>query len=79
MNPVHIDCQDYADELKEMLQCGVKYEMSGEILKTAEYEFTFSPEFLATTEVYKQFYNPLIYGKNTMLGIVALEISPEFL
>jgi DNA polymerase, archaea type len=74
---VHIDCQDYAEELQELLQFGVKYSCENGTLLTKDYTFTFAPEFSYLYETYSQFCNPLIYGKNTMLGIVAVEVVDE--
>lgn len=76
---VRIDCQDYADELKEMLQCGVKYSCDSNTLYTKDYTFTFAPQFQSLYDHFAQFCNPLIYGKNTMLGVVAVEVVDETL
>lgn len=74
MTSVLIDNQDYADELKDLLQCGVKYHCDNGTLFTKDYTFTFAPNFTSLYEHYSQYCNPLIYGKNTMLGIVAVEV-----
>jgi DNA polymerase I len=74
---VHVDCSDYAEELQEMLQCGVKFVVENDTLRTQDYTFTFAPEFAHILDTYKQFHNPLIYGKNTMLGIVAIEVTDD--
>lgn len=71
---VHIDNQDYADELIDELKCGVKFNCENGTLETAKYTFTFSEEHKTLYDTYSQFCNPLIYGKNTMLGVVAVEV-----
>lgn len=76
---VHIDNSDYAEELTDLLKSGVKYNCESGTLFTKDYTFTFSPEFSATYEFYAQYCNPLIYGKNTMLGIVSVEVVDETL
>lgn len=75
MEKVHIDNKDYADDFTDYISNAVKYEIQGDLLSTKEYQFTFSPEYAPLLETYKPFQNPLIYGKNTMLGIVAIELS----
>jgi DNA polymerase elongation subunit (family B) len=74
---VHIDCQDYAEELQDELKAGTKYNCADGVLSTKDYTFTFSDEFKSLYDKYSQFCNPLIYGKNTMLGIVAVELSED--
>lgn len=71
---VYIDNQDYADELVDELKAGTKFHCENGVLTTVNYTFTFSDEFKHLYENYAQFCNPLIYGKNTMLGIVAVEV-----
>lgn len=77
MTLVHIDNQDYADELIDELKCGTKYNCEESQLFTKDYTFSFSPEYKHLYDSYSQFCNPLIYGKNTMLGIVAVEVKNE--
>lgn len=76
-NKVHIDNSDYANELREMLFSGNKYCVENSVVASGEYEFSFSPGFSGLLNELKQFNNPLIYGKNTMLGIVSVEFNDE--
>lgn len=73
MEPVYVDNEDYAKELHDYLANGVKYSITGTQLQTKEYDFSFSPEFSDILSKYQQFDNPLIYGKSTQLGVVAIE------
>lgn len=77
MEHVHIDNQDYANEFKEYLYSGVKYTTVDQSVQTSEYNFTFSPEFSDCFTLVSQFVNPLIYGKNTFLGITAVEVVDQ--
>lgn len=53
---------------------GQKYKVVNDKVQTSECEVTFLPEFKTSLEHYRQFDNALIYGKNTMLGITAVEV-----
>lgn len=64
-------------ELKELLYSGEKFHVSNNNLLTQDYEFSFSPGFSGLFDELTQFDNPLIYGKNTMLGIVAVEFDED--
>lgn len=77
MTSVHIDNSDYAEELQDELKSGKKFHCENGVLSTKDFTFTFSPEFQSLYENYSQFCNPLIYGKNTMLGVVAVEVVDE--
>lgn len=74
---VHIDSPEYASEFKEELYSGTKFSVAGDEIHTSEFEFSFSPENRALFQSLVQFDNPLIYGKNTMLGIVAVEVPED--
>src|SRR4051812_21550977 len=77
MEQVLVDNQDYADELKELLYSGDKFSVSGSDIITKEFQFSFSPQFSGLFNQLSQFDNALIYGKNTMLGIVAIEFAED--
>lgn len=72
-----VDNSDYAAEMRELLFSGEKYSIVGNELHTSDYAFSFSPSFSGLLTELMQFDNPLIYGKNTMLGIVAVELNEE--
>lgn len=60
-------------DLKECL-IGQKYKVIDDKVTTSDFEVSFHPQFKSSLDLYKQFDNALIYGKNTMLGITALEV-----
>jgi DNA polymerase I len=77
MEKVLISTNEEAAELKDFLYSGEKYSTNSSSILTKDYEFTLAPEFSGLFEELVQFDNPLIYGKNTMLGIVAVELNDE--
>jgi DNA polymerase elongation subunit (family B) len=75
MKQVLIDNQDYADEMKEMLLSGEVFAVDNNNINTSEFSFGFVPEFKHLFDDTARFDNPLIYGKNTTMGIVAVEAN----
>jgi DNA polymerase, archaea type len=84
MEQIKITTEEDVVELKDLLFSGEKYSaVASEIptvpglVRTSDYEFSFSSNFSGLFSELAQFDNPLIYGKNTMLGIVAVEFNDE--
>lgn len=78
---ITISSNEDVEALKDLLFSGEKFSTSLENgtpkLFSGDYEFSFSPEFVKVFDEIKTFDNPLIYGKNTMLGIVAVEMDED--
>lgn len=79
MEHVLVDNSDYANELREMLFSGERFSADAEsgVVRAGNFEFSFSPEFAGQFSDLLKYDNPLIYGKNTMLGVVAVEFDPS--
>lgn len=71
-----VDSLASSQELIEFL-VGHKYSVVNDVLQTKDFAVTFLPQFQDTLNRFKQFDNALIYGKNTMLGITAVEVTDK--
>jgi DNA polymerase elongation subunit (family B) len=75
MEIVKLNTSEDVKEFRELLFSGEKWHMSGSQVITKEYEFDFSAEHSQCINDIISFDNPLIYGKNTMLGVTAVEFE----
>lgn len=74
MEQIEINSEE-AQELREVLLLGQKYSITENSIITNDMEI--SGEIKPLLEELSQFNNPLIYGKNTMLGVTAVEFDSE--
>jgi len=75
---VYIDNLEFHQEFENhLLLDGVKFHVENNTIQTKDFEFTFSPEFSGAISKFSPFQNALIHGKNTVLGITALEVVDD--
>jgi len=75
---VYIDNPEFHQEFENhLLLDGVKFHVEDNAIRTKDFEFTFSPEFSGAISKFSPFQNALIHGKNTVLGITALEVVDD--
>ena len=75
---VYIDNLEFHQEFENhLLLDGVKFHVENNTIRTKDFEFTFSPEFSGAISKFSPFQNALIHGKNTVLGITALEVVDD--
>jgi len=75
---VYIDNPEFHQEFENhLLLDGVKFHVENNTIRTKDFEFTFSPEFSGAISKFSPFQNALIHGKNTVLGITALEVVDD--